>query len=100
MSSKNNDCNNCPMNKFCTNRLDAEPKIIKRCNNLDFKNRVKFANKKKLIPNMEESFASFFLDFHSYNGILISIEILKYHFENPNQIFPDSDPLFIKENCF
>ncbi len=88
------------MDEFCTNRSDVTPEIIKRCSRLDFKKRIQFANKKKLIPNIEEYFATFFLEFHNYDGILISIKILKYHFENPNQIFPDSNPLFIKDQIY
>lgn len=100
MSLENNQCKNCLMNKFCTNRLNANPTIIKRCGKLDYKKRIEFVNKNKLIPNLEENFAALFLENHNYNGILISIEILKENFENPNQIFPDSNSIYIKDQLY
>lgn len=97
--SNKKDCKDCLMKIFCK-RNKAKQSIIEKCNNLDFIERVNFANDNNLVPKIDSYFADFFWNYHDLIGLKITLQILKENFENPTRSFPNINPQIIKDNIF
>jgi len=89
-------CEKCVIGQFCTK--SANETIIKECNNLNLSKRFKFANERGLVE-FESIFTDVFWNLQDFKALLISIDLIKNTFENP-EVINQQNKNFVKDQMF